>query len=103
MKAKVFVLRFICCFFVTAESFGQTVNGSISGVVQDPTKALIPGVSVTMTNQATGVTATQLTNESGIYSFASAPPGTYKLTAELSGFKTSVANELSVGTSAQVR
>jgi hypothetical protein len=71
--------------------------------VQDPSKALMPGVTITMTNTATGVVATQVSNESGAYSFQSVLPGTYKLSASLPGFKTSVANDLVVGTTAQVR
>jgi hypothetical protein len=83
--------------------FAQT-NGQVGGVVQDPSKALIPGVTVTLTNTETGITVSQLTNESGTYSFASVAPGTaYRVTAELSGFKTSVTSGLQVGTSAQVR
>jgi hypothetical protein len=84
-------------------SFGQNVTGSIGGIVQDPSKALIPGVTITMTNVATGVVATQVSNESGAYSFQSVQPGTYKMTAALPSFKTSVVNELVIGTTAQVR
>ncbi len=83
--------------------FAQT-NGQIGGVVQDSTKALIPGVTVTLTNTETGITVSQLTNESGVYNFASVAPGNaYRVTAALSGFKTTVANEVQIGTSAQVR
>jgi len=88
---------------VTANVFGQTSNGQVGGVVQDVTKALIPGVTVTLTNSDTGVTTTQLTNETGAYSFASVPPGPYRVTASLTGFKTSITNAVLVGTAAQVR
>ncbi len=83
--------------------FAQTSNGQVGGVVQDPTKALIPGVTVTLTNTATGVIATQITNETGVYNFASVPPGTYRVSAVLPGFKNSVTNGVLVGTAAQVR
>src|SRR5262245_50201860 len=93
------------CFILPATSslFAQTSNGQVGGVIQDPTKALIPGVTVTLTNTETGVTTTQVTNETGAYSFASVPPGTYQLSATLPGFKTSVTNGVLVGTAAQVR
>ena len=84
-------------------TFGQTFNGQVGGIVQDPSKALIPGVTITLTNTGTGVVSTQVSNESGVYSFANVPPGTYKATATLPGFKTSVFNEVGVGTAAQVR
>jgi hypothetical protein len=89
---------------VAANVFAQTSNGQVSGVVQDPSKALIPGVTVTLTNTETGVTATQVTNESGVYNFPSVPPGSaYSVTASLPGFKTSVISDVRVGTTAQVR
>jgi hypothetical protein len=91
MKRFVLVPFVVLLFFVlTANSFGQTGNASLGGVVQDPTKALIPGVAVTATNVGTGVAVTQLTNDSGIYSFPVLPPGTYQVSAELAGFKKSV-------------
>src|SRR5712671_238491 len=83
--------------------FAQT-NGQIGGVVQDSTTALIPGVKVTLINTETGITVSQLTNESGVYNFASVAPGNaYRITAALSGFKTTITNGVQIGTSAQVR
>src|SRR5205085_7558599 len=94
---------FLVLLAMTGNVFAQT-NGAVGGVVQDPSKALIPGVTVTLTNTDTGIAVIQLTNESGVYNFASVAPGSaYRVTAELSGFKTSVTNGLEVGTSAQVR
>src|SRR5262245_31906731 len=96
--SRLFVL---CCLALSAHSlFAQQGNGTVSGLVQDATKALIPGVTVTLTNTATGVKDTRLSNESGAYGFPSVPPGTYKITAELSGFKTSAADNLEVGANA---
>ncbi len=83
-------------------AFAQTGNGQISGIVQDSSKALIPGVTVTISNTATGVTSTQVTNESGVYSFLSVQPGTYSVTGSLPGFRTSVSNDVNVGVSARV-
>src|SRR3954465_7880801 len=81
----------------------QTGNGSVSGLVHDKANAVIPGVTITLTGTDTGVASTVLTNETGAYSFASVMPGTYKLSAELAGFKGSVLTGVNVGTSAQVR
>ncbi len=72
---------------------GTAGISSIGGVIQDPMNALIPGVTVTASNAITGVTATALTNDSGVFSFSSLAPGPYTITAELSGFqKTTVPN-----------
>lgn len=86
-----------------AAAYAQTGNGQLGGIVQDPSNALIPGVSITLTNTGTGITATQISNESGSYNFASVQPGVYTVTASLPGFKTFTATNVQVGTSAQVR
>ena len=66
----------------------QNLSGSITGVVQDPTGAVIPGVQVTLINQEQGVEARQtITNEVGIYLFTALPGATYTVTADLPGFK----------------
>src|SRR5215831_5941169 len=70
--------------------WAQTGNASLGGIVQDPSSALIPGVSVTARNVDTAVTVTQVTNESGVYNFPVLQPGTYEVSAELPGFKKSV-------------
>jgi Ca-activated chloride channel family protein len=65
--------------------------GSLTGVVTDASRALIPGVSVTAANTSTGVVTTAITNESGAYNFPSLPAGTYQVFASLPGFRTQVA------------
>jgi hypothetical protein len=93
----------VCLILSAANVFAQSSNGAVGGEIHDPTGALIPGVSVTLTNTETGITVTQVTNETGVYNFSSVPPGTYRVTAELPGFKTSITNGVQVGTTAQVR
>src|SRR5437667_2545731 len=90
-------------FLFSTNAFAKSSNASVSGFVQDPTQAFIPGVTVTATNTQTGVVTTAITNESGTYSILSLLPGTYKLTAELPGFKTQVINEVQLGQSAAAR
>src|SRR3984957_9655934 len=72
--------------------FGQTENGSLSGVVSDPGHAAVPGASVDVTSVADGVTLHTTSNADGIYLFASLPPGLWTVTAEKSGFKKLVRN-----------
>src|SRR5215510_12598323 len=104
MRKTLATLRLVCLIlFAAAVLSAQTGNGQIGGVVQDASRALIPGVTVTLTNTDTGVITTQVTNETGVYNFASVPPGTYRLSASLPGFKTSITNGVQVGTAAQVR
>src|SRR5262245_3969035 len=81
-------------FVVLAVNTAFSQNGQLGGSVLDPTGALIPGVSITATNTATGVTTATLTNESGSYTFPSLQPGVYRVSAELSGFQTSTVTNL---------
>jgi hypothetical protein len=77
----------------------QSERGTISGIVVDGTKAALPGVLVTVTNTATNQTSQVVSSETGSYSVANLPPGTYRVEAVLEGFRTlSVANvQLSAG------
>ena len=103
MKKLLVVVASVCLFVSTHQIFGQSGNASISGFVQDPTQAFIPGVMITVANTQTGVVTTAITNESGTYTVVSLLPGTYKLTAELPGFKTQVINDVQLGQGASAR
>src|SRR5262249_3192833 len=93
----------LLCLTVTNHAFGQSSNASLSGTVSDAAKALIPGVSITATNVATGVVTTALTNESGTYNLASLLPGVYAVSSELPGFQTRTFTDVRLGNAAQVR
>ncbi len=75
-------------------SFAQTTTGRLLGRVADPTGAVVAGVKVTLTNQATGVSTTRLTNGNGDYNFVEVPPGTYSVAFEMSGFKKNVQKDV---------
>jgi hypothetical protein len=66
----------------------QTGTSNITGSVRDTNGSVVPGATVTARNEATGVTSTQTTTDSGLYSFASLPVGIYTVTIEKQGFKT---------------
>src|SRR5262245_21954017 len=66
----------------------QAINGSIEGVVRDATGAVLPGVSVTVTNLDTGQSRTVATGAGGEYRAVLLSLGTYRVKAELQGFKT---------------
>src|SRR5262245_1382820 len=84
-------------------AFAQTGTANLGGIVLDPSKALIPGVTITVTNVDTNVTATGVTNESGAYSFPGLQPGTYSVSAALPGFRKEVVNQLRLPYAGQVR
>jgi hypothetical protein len=64
-------------------------TGAISGVVRDPSGAVIPGASITATNLATGLTRQVTSSASGDYSIQILPPGSYRLEITKGGFATS--------------
>jgi len=66
----------------------QAPSGEISGVVSDPTAAVVPGVTITLINPSTNATRSVPTNEAGLYVIRALPPGVYNLKAELAGFRT---------------
>jgi protocatechuate 3,4-dioxygenase beta subunit len=72
----------------TGTLLGQGTAGTITGTVTDPTGAVIPEATVTVTNQGTGVDFHLTTNSSGVYSITSLIPGTYTVTVSQKGFKT---------------
>jgi len=67
-------------------AFTQTITGSITGLVTDPTGAVVAGAKVTATNVDTGVATPTLTNPSGIYSLRFLQIGQYKISVESASF-----------------
>lgn len=65
----------------------QDFRGGITGRIVDSSNARLPGVTVTATNVETNVASATTTNGEGDYSILFLNPGTYTVTAELSGFK----------------
>jgi len=91
---------------LTAPAFAQSqgANGAIEGTVSDTSGGILPGVTVTVTNVDTGTERSLVTNEKGLYRVPLLPLGTYRVVAELQGFKRFEQSgiTLSVGQSAVV-
>jgi hypothetical protein len=77
----------VACLYA-APGFAQALNGSLSGNIVDESGALVPGVDISLTNEASQDIRRTVTNGEGFFTFASVPPGTYTVRAQLSGFKT---------------
>jgi hypothetical protein len=79
----------IALAFATACSLAHAfdITGRIKGTVTDPTGAAIPSVTVTATNEATGVKFTTTSSASGDYLFQALPVGTYTISVSTTGFK----------------
>jgi hypothetical protein len=62
--------------------------GTINGTVRDASGAAVPGASITMTNEATGVQTSTKCNGDGSFGMPSLTPGTYTVTVSKPGFQT---------------
>src|SRR5438093_8363025 len=72
----------------TAPAWAQLSTAQLSGRVTDESGAVLPGVTVTVTQTETGLARTVVTNENGTYVLPNLPTGPYRLEAMLQGFRT---------------
>src|ERR1700686_2217698 len=75
-------------------ALGQSDRGTLTGTINDPADASVPGAKLTLRNTETGVVAVGQTTPTGNYTFPSLPVGFYDLTVEAAGFKKSVQKQL---------
>jgi len=87
----------VCLLLLGAPAWAQQFTGGVRGAVGDA-NGVIPGVTVTLTNEGTNVSRETVTNDVGQYNFPAVPPGTYTLKAQLSGYKRYESKGLAVGT-----
>jgi hypothetical protein len=78
-----------------ATSFAAPV-GSIKGYVRDATGAFVPNATITLNSELTGVSAKTRSDSTGLYQFLDLQPGTYTVSAELTGFSTQVIPKVTV-------
>ena len=88
MRTRVLAIFLAVLFSMSASARAQSPNGSIDGVIVDTTGAVLPGVAVTLTNQATGATRETVTDSEGVFHAPVLPVGPYTVRAQLSGFQT---------------
>lgn len=87
-------LALVLSLVVPPAAHAQGIDAVLSGTVTDPSGAAVPGVRVSAENVRTGVVFTTTSNEAGVYLFAALPPGVYRITAEHTGFRRFVYNEV---------
>lgn len=85
---RIFLILGLLCV-LSGIALSQTF-GEITGEVKDPSGAVMPNASVTVTNTATNVARSTVTNTSGVYSFPNLVPGTYDVKVVAQGFDTVV-------------
>jgi Carboxypeptidase regulatory-like domain len=99
---KRLLLVVLALFAIATISNAQEDRGRISGLVTDPSGAVIPNASVTCLNEATGVKLNTTSNGEGVYVFALVNPGVYTLEANATGFRNYVVQGVRVGVAANV-
>jgi hypothetical protein len=88
---------------VSSSLFGQAVNGTLLGTINDATGATVPNAKVTAVETQTGLVHESKSNESGNYTFPDMPPGTYSITAEAKGFKKNTHENIELLTNSTTR
>lgn len=96
------VLSFILCGFTILlcglpTSGMAQFSGNVSGVLSDPSGAVVPRVALTLTNRATEEKRTATSTDGGVYQFVSLAPGDYELESTVAGFN-AVRTSLTLGT-----
>jgi hypothetical protein len=85
-RALLAAIILVACF--AARAAAQYTTGAISGVVEDPSGATVPGATITLKNLGTNETVIVTSSADGGYSFAALLPAAYSITARYPGFKT---------------
>jgi len=95
-KLKTVCLALVMCLSLSSLLAAQGTGGRILGRISDPTGAVLSGVKVTATNDATGVSQDSLSNDSGDYVFPNLAVGTYSLSFDLTGFKKGIRHSIAL-------
>jgi hypothetical protein len=77
----------LVCLLGSAYVWPQAGTGELTGLVSDPTGAVVVGAAVELSNPAVGTSRKTVTSTAGVYRFPAVPVGTYALSLQQSGFK----------------
>lgn len=100
IAVQLFIVIVLCSYYAAA----QTSTGSISGMVQDESGAVVPSANVTIHNVDTGIDRSVVTDNGGRYHVTSLIPDRYEVHASMSGFETAVRTgmQLTVGSDLEI-
>ena len=86
LKSALLTLAVIA-LLLTGTAFGQGETGQVTGVVTDPSGAIVPGATIIVRSDRTGTTRTVTTDSEGSFQFTNLQPGPYQLTASGQNFQ----------------
>ena len=101
-QLKIFAVLVVVVLGMGHLAEAQLVRGFVSGTVTDATNAIVPGVQVTVTNKATGISRETQSNYEGFYRLVALEPGEYSVEFKLAGFQTLKIESISVRTAQEV-
>src|ERR1700722_6968656 len=97
-----YTLAAILAAVFSISTWAQTQLATVSGIITDPSGAVVPGVSITISSQGTGLKRSALTATAGGYRFAGLPTGTYSLRIEKPGFQPQIRGGVELNSAAEV-
>jgi hypothetical protein len=97
-----YTLAAILAAFISVTAWPQTQLATLSGAITDPSGAVVPGVSVTIVSQGTGLKRSVLTGTAGEYRFAGLPVGRYSIRMEKPGFQSQIREGVDVTSAAEM-
>ena len=80
----------LACLIIASGAMAQRIKSTISGVVTDPSGAVLPAAEVVLTNEATNVSTNTIATTEGTYAFPFLDTGKYTIKASMTGFKTMI-------------
>jgi hypothetical protein len=93
----------VCVLLCLGVAYAQSDRGTITGTITDPSGSMIANAPIEAKNMQTGVVYRAASSETGNYTLAQLPTGTYQITCSLSGFKQFVRTGVTVSTAQILR
>src|SRR5580692_8889300 len=97
-----YTLGAVLAALFSISAWAQTQLATVSGIITDPSGAVVPGVSITISSQGTGLKRSALTDTAGGYRFAGLPTGDYSLRIEKTGFQSQIREGVGLISAAEV-
>ena len=97
------VLSACLAYVCVPAAMAQTFRGSIQGTITDSTGAAMPGAQVKVFSPSTGLSRTIAANDRGEYVASELPLGTYSITVEKEGFRTTTLTDIPVSVGSPTR
>src|SRR5262244_3594614 len=86
-RSNRFLVGIAFATLLTADLSAQSIYGTLTGIVSDPSGAVVAGASIKLRDEQSGSQRDTTSNSDGYYTFASVPPGAYQLSVAAKGFE----------------